>query len=402
MSTARNRHSDVPAVRSQEYRIAVVTGREDLHALRAEWTDLLLDSRDPNVFMSWEWMTAWQQEYRGRGRPHVLLARRAQDGFLVGLAPLYETATRAPLALRSMGFMGTGVGADHLAFILRRDEETSVFGALSAYMLSTQGWDALDFPRMEEETARRLGDAVSRSGRGRLARSSELADLCPYIALPGTWEAYLRTLSSNARKDLGRRSRRLQEQGDVVIQRVQDVGELDSAWEIFFRLHRERRQAVGGRSAFMADRTWAFHRAFMRTAAERGWLRLYLMKVGDQYVAAEYCVHFGGRVSDLQCGFDMRWSRYGVGTLLVAHAIREAIAEGATEYDLLRGGEEYKQQRWAASLRKDVSLLIWRRQPRVAMLIAARRCATKMKAHLRRRLASHHRPDPAADREVPA
>jgi CelD/BcsL family acetyltransferase involved in cellulose biosynthesis len=296
--------------------------------------------------------------------------------------------------------MGAGVGADHLGFVLRRGQEAGAFAALATSLLSTQGWEVLDFPRLGEQTARRLEDTLVRSEGAHLAHSSGVADFCPFIPLPGTWEEFLRTLSSNARKDLGRRSRRLQEQGGVTIQCVRDVGDLDDARDTFIRLHQERRQAVGGRSAFLTGRTWTFHRAFMRTAAEQGWLRLYLMRVGDRHVAAEYCVHFDGRVSDLQCGFDMRWSRYGVGTLLVAHAIREAITEGAREYDLLRGGEEYKQQRWSASLRKDLSLVIWRRQPRVAMLMAARRCASTMRTHLRRRLTNHGKSGPAEDREV--
>lgn len=104
----------------------------------------------------------------------------------------------------------------------------------------------------------------------------------------------------------------------------------------------------------------------------RGWLRLYLLSVDGNCIAVEYCLHIADRVADFQSGFDVRWSRFGVGTLLIAHAIREAIQEGASEFDFLRGGEAYKRRQWAAVDRRDVSLVTWRRNLRVGVTIAVR------------------------------
>jgi len=365
--------------------VSTAPDRDRLLSLRGEWTDLLLDSQQPSAFLSWEWMHTWLQTYAARGRPHVLLARQGPAGRLVGLAPLYEASSRI-LRPRVMNPMGTGVGADHLGFIARRGAGDEVGAALADAVLSLDTWEVLDFPRLDEQTAQRLLSGASARGAGRLVCTSTVADLCPYVPLPPTWDAYLGTLSSNARKDLGRRWRRLRERGQVTIERLVDVSDLDRGWDVLLRLHQDRRQAVGGRSAFTANRVGVFHKTFMRAAAERGWLRLYLMRVDDHYVAAEYCLNVGRRVSDVQTGSDAEWARYGVGTLIVAHAMQEAIAEGAREYDLLRGGEYYKQQRWGASVRQDVSLLVWRRRPRVLMLMAARGWETTVKSFVRQRL----------------
>lgn len=365
--------------------VAVVTELEKVVGLREEWTDLLLDTARPSVFLSWEWMTTWLKEFSPRGtRPRVLLLRRETDGKLVGLAPLCDTSARGPLAVRTMRFMGVGVGADHLAVLVRRGAEAEVRSAVAEWLLSDPRWDVLEFPRLEDETAQWLETTVVAVGRG-LASVSRTADICPYISLPGSWEDFLRTLRSDARKDLGRRWRRLREHGEVVVERVQRTEELAHAWDVLLRLHDERRQVAGDRSAFTTRRSLAFHRVFLEQAAERGWLRLYLMRVGDRYVAAEYCLSLGGRVVDLQTGFDPTWSRFGVSTLLLGHAIQEAIAEGATEFDFLRGGEAYKQQRWAAALRRDKALVVWRRRPRVVAVVAARRWAGVAISGLRRK-----------------
>jgi CelD/BcsL family acetyltransferase involved in cellulose biosynthesis len=286
--------------------------------------------------------------------------------------------------VRTLGFMGTGVGADHLAVLARTGAEGEVRSAVAGWLLADHRWDIADLPRLDEDTARWL-ELATRDEDGRFASVSRTADTCPYITLPPSWDAFLRTLRSDARKDLGRRWRRLREQGEVTIEQVTTLDQLEPAWGVLLRLHNDRRQVAGGRSAFTATRSLAFHRAFLQRAAERGWLRLYLMRVGDRYVAGEYCLSLGGRVVDLQTGFDAAWSRFGVSTLLLGHAIEQAIVEGATEFDFLRGGEAYKQQRWAAALRSDRSLVIWRRRPRVMAVMAARRWVDTAKSEVRRR-----------------
>lgn len=372
--------------RSGTHDTSVISGASDVHALRAEWTELLLDSEHPSPFLSWEWMTTWLQSHGRKGSPHILLVRRRQDQQLVALAPLYYTSSGYPFGLRTISFMGTGVGADHLAFVVRRGVGDAVRLSLATHLFSASDWDILDFARIDERLANDLAEAISRRDQGDLACSHQLADVCPYIPLPGTWEDFLGVIGSDRRKSLARRWRRLGECGEVVIRRAQTMRDLEEAWQILLRLHQDRRQAVGDRSAFLTGRSMVFHREFAKMALERGWLRLYLLQVGNQYVAAEYCLKVGNRVADFQGGFDEKWARYGVGSLLIAHAIREAIAEGAVEFDLLRGGEQYKQQQWAAELREDRSLAVWRRRRRVELLVAARRWVAGAKVRVRRRL----------------
>lgn len=366
-------------------RCAVLTDPEEIFALRDEWTDLLLHSRVPNVFVSWEWITTWMRTLGQRVEPCVVVLRRADDNVLVGLAPLCRSGSRYPLGLRTMGLMGTGVGADHMAFISRADIDKRVYAALAGHLLAMGGWDVLELSRLEETFADQVAELFQRT-RGRFAYASTVADLCPFIPLPKTWQEYSRVMHQRA--ELGRRWRRLQEKSDVVIQRVQYADELDDAWQALLRLHQGRRQAVGGRSAFLAPHARAFHQQFVRAAFNRGWLRLYLLRVGGRCVAAEYCLHVAERVFDFQGGFDMDWARYWVRSILTAHAIRTAIEEGATEYDFSRGAEPYKLQRWGAITRRDISLVAWRRHARVSLTMAVRGWGRTVRNRARRRMAA--------------
>jgi CelD/BcsL family acetyltransferase involved in cellulose biosynthesis len=366
--------------------VSVATDAAAVHALKSEWTELVLRSARPSIFLTWEWMTTWLARQTDGGTPFVLLIRERPGGALIGLAPLYRPRPAAPLALRALRFMGTGVGADHLAFVSHRDHEETVTRTLADQLLAARFWDLLEFPRLEGTFAAGLTRSIDALGGGHVATALVSADRCPFIPLPRTWEAFAAMLGPHRRSELGRQRRRLEKEGAVAITRIATADDFRDAWGALLGLHQTRRDAVAdGHSAFVVEATRAFHEAFARAALARGWLRLYLMRLDGRPIAAEYALSFGGRVTDFQGGFDMTLARFGVGTVLTAYAIQDAIAEAAVEFDFLRGAERYKQERWAAQVREDLSLTAWRRQPRVELTLAARRWGRRLRDAVARR-----------------
>ncbi len=79
--------------------------------------------------------------------------------------------------------------------------------------------------------------------------------------------------------------------------------------------------------------------------------------MAERDVAADYAFAYEGRWWSYLSGYDRAFSRYSVGTQLLAHTIRAAIEEGLAEFDFLRGEEEYKFD-WADRVRLDVNLTI--------------------------------------------
>lgn len=366
-----------------ERSVHLVTRINELWGLKTEWTRLLLDCQRPNIFLSWEWMMTWLRTYNRSDEPYVLLLRRSQDQALEGLAPLLRRPRRSPVGLQTIRFMGTGVGADHLAFLARRGVEAQVYAGLARHLLLHSHWDNAELLRLEENFAAHLIETIRGHRDNGWAFSASLADECPFIHLPQTWEDFQRVVHRKGKRDLARQWRRLQEQGQVHVHRIQTSGDLQEGWRILVRLHKARRQALGGRSSFVALPAQTFHEEFSRVALAQGWLRLYLLRVGEQCVAADYCLRLGNCVTGFQSGFDMSWSRYGVGTLLRGHAIAQAIAEGATEFDFLRGAEPYKIS-WGATSRRNTSLSVWKRRSGVELVLTARRWAAQMKHRFRK------------------
>ena len=363
-----------------EYLVSAVTDWKGFSGLRDEWTDLLLNSQKPNLFLSWEWMSAWAETLQGGSQPYILVARRPQDDMLLGLAPLYRKVGWRNLGLRRIGFMGWRTGAGQLTFLVREGMPT-VADALAEWLLGSPRWGVLEFGGIAEELAARLTEVIARQEA--LTSTMVQEGRSPHIRLPTTWEAYLNTIGGRRRSEISRKSRRLRERGEPVIQRVTTRAELDRAWPLFISLRRMRGAARGGPEAVLARRDELFHERVARLCLERGWLRLDLMWMEGHCVAASYWFNLAGHAVGFMSAFDARWTRYSPGTMLVTHGIREAIQERAAELYIAGHDEPHKYEWGATTVTRDVSLLVWRSHPLVALAMRARRLARTMRRSLR-------------------
>jgi CelD/BcsL family acetyltransferase involved in cellulose biosynthesis len=297
---------------------------EDLDPLREEWGALA--QRSGNVFAAWEWASAWWKHF-GRGRALRVGVCRDADGRVVAIVPLY-VAFRRPV--RVARFLGHGVG-DELGPVSERGD-SRVADALrrSAREL---GWDVLLAERLPGDSG--LSEALP--GRTLNREAS------PVIAIEGkSWDDYLAERSKNFRSQLRRKERALVRDHGLSFRLADDPSRLERDMDALVALH-EARWGEEGSGALSGDRE-AFHREFVVVALERGWLRLWMAELDGRPAAAWYGFRFGGADWYYQLGRDPSWDRASLGLVLLAHTVREAMADGQREYKLLRGAESYKDR----------------------------------------------------------
>ena len=299
----------------------------ELEALVPEWRRLA--ELRGNPFVTPEWFLATVT-----GEAKVVCARRP-DGTLLGLLPLVEDSWRGVRALR---FGGRRLGDRLHPVAAAEDEPVAAAKCLAA--LAERGETRIVLDKCADES----GWLDRARGRGRSAwayRRISTADL-PRIGLAGRdWDAYLGGLSKNLRSRVGRMERKLIREHGMTIRDTREGGELEADFETLFELHDARRDELDGTS--LGSRR---HRMqlldFCRSALANGWLRLRIMECDERAVAA----FLGWRVGDTYCfyqsGFDPDWGRLSVGLVNLALAVRDAFEEGAAEFDLLLGDEEYK------------------------------------------------------------
>ena len=287
-----------------------MTDFAQLAPLKEDWNALAARSR--NLFGTWEWAETWWRHFGGDGE---LRTTRVPSAVL----PLY-VERKGPLRL--LRFLGQGHADEVGPVCAPEDRDAAAAGLRDA--LAAGGYHLF------------LGDGLT-PGWGELlgARVVERTR-SPVVSLDtGSWDDFLATRSSNFRQQLRSAERRLADRGAAF--RLTDRERLDGDLDALFALHRKRWPG----SPWFADAE-AFHRDFAALALERSWLRLWTLEVESRPVAAWLGYRFAGIESYYQAGRDPTLQKERVGFVLLAHSIREALADGMDEYRLLRGDEAFK------------------------------------------------------------
>ncbi len=364
-------------------------------ALREEWDELLAASLADSFFLTWEWLYAWWTHLAGDRRLFLLVAR--QGGRLVAIAPLSLRARRVAgvLPLRSVEFLGADrLSSDYLDVIVRRGWEADAIPALAQYLADAR-------LALELASVRRAGCAAAALSRALTQRRWRMLEtptaVCPFIDLSGhTWESYLGTLESKPRNDFLRLLKNLTKKFSVRLEPASSEPQRREFMVHLVRLHNLRWQNLGGSDALHTADLVAFHDEVSRVTLERGWLRLFVLWLDGQPVASLYGFRYGRTFYFVQTGFDPAYGRHAVGLITVGLTIKSAIAEGAEEYDFLRGDEAYKF-RWAREVRHLATLEVY---PRGAPELLYRR--TQRLTAVAKRIARQTLPRTVIDRVIAA
>jgi CelD/BcsL family acetyltransferase involved in cellulose biosynthesis len=180
-----------------------------------------------------------------------------------------------------------------------------------------------------------------------LADAVDETEPCPVLALPADEDGLADAAGSpRLLANLRYARRRAEKLGSVEIVPADETN-LAELLDALFRLHaaRWRERGEGG----VLDE--AAVRAVLADAAAgflaRGWLRLYALRIGGRTAAVQLGWAARRRAYYYIGGWDPAFAKLSPGALLVEHAVREAVREGAREFDFLRGREAYKYA-WGA------------------------------------------------------
>lgn len=298
-----------------------------LEGANTDWSELA--EQVGNIFGTPEWATTWWRHF-GAGRRLLATECRSREGRLVAVLPLYLWRGRP---LRVVRLVGHHAG-DQLGPVCLARDRPAVAEALAAALVDC---DADIFVGEQMACAEGWG--------GLLSAKTLVREGSPILQLEEPdWEGFLASCSRNLRSQIRTRERKLMRTHDVRYRMTASRSELEADLDTLFALHRLRWQ--GKPTSFMTDES--FHREFAACALERDWLRLWFLEIDSVPRAAWYGFRFGGIESFYQGGRDPSWDPYSTGFLVLIHSIREALADGMSEYRFLRGEEEYKY-RFASS-----------------------------------------------------
>lgn len=302
-------------------------------SLEKTWDEVLLRCNN-SVFSTWEWLSIWWKHFGTGKKLLVLLAK--EDEKIIGIAPLmYSIHKMFGLRIGKIEFVGTPQ-SDYNDFILTSKKEECIRLFIDHLSNLSEKWDCIDLTDIPE-----YSDAMPFLIE--MSKTVTPIHKCPYTPLSKSYDIFLRGLSHNRRYDLQRNLKRLERGFKVDFVDYSGVQSYVEGMNVFLELHQKRWKLKGFPAVSQRYRNFNFDIA--HSFSKRGWLGLFSLRLSGKPVAAFYGFKYKGKFYSYLSGFDPRYSRYSVGNLLVAKAIERSIEEGLTEFDFMRGDEDYKD-RW--------------------------------------------------------
>jgi CelD/BcsL family acetyltransferase involved in cellulose biosynthesis len=295
-----------------------------------QWEGVLSRVEEPLPFVTPAWQRVWLRHFQGDREVRVFTAR---DGDRVtAVAPLLIDGAKAT-------FVGHHSICDYMDAAAAPGCERDLWRAILE-RLAADGISEFDL-RGLLETSPTL-DAVEHAApaAGYTVQREDEA-ISPICELPASWDEYLNRLSKKDRHEMRRKMRRLDTAGgDVQFRVITEASEADALLDRLFHLmrisnhHKEEFLDRPGMMAFFRDMT--------AVMANAGMLRLYVLTFDGEAVAMVLNFDIGGRLYMYNSGYEPQYSHYAVGLMSKALLLQDAIENGRTAVDFMRGDESYK------------------------------------------------------------
>lgn len=367
--------------------VEVAQGAGALEALRAEWQALYRAAQAP-PFLSWEWMSAWQQSLNRQRTPYLLCAWQA--GVLIALLALAVEELPVLGALkqiRRFSLLGDGFGgADYLDLLAKPETAQRAATAIFDHLAQTPEFDLLELDGLAA-TSPSLDWLATWFGTAQGFRYGATPRfVCPQIELAGDWSSLLKR--SRRADNFKRRLRQIRNYSGFAYRSVTAPAEAGAAFERFLALHEPRWVTQGGSDFTGHEALRAFHRDLVQRLAEAGWLRFDELWIEGACRASIYGIDDGRRYCFYNSGYDPAWKHASPGLVLLGLSIEAALARGVKLYDFLRGDEGYKFD-WANTTCETVSLQVARRRWPVTAFLLTQQAQASLRARVKTLLPAH-------------
>jgi CelD/BcsL family acetyltransferase involved in cellulose biosynthesis len=337
--------------------VRAVVSLGEMVQLRSRWDELLADASADTVFLTWEWLYSWAEQYvSGERRLYVLLVEWGRD--LIGIAPwCVKSVRKAGIPTSQIEFLGSPEAAsDYLDVIARRGCEQAVAEAIFEFLhlSSAPRWHTL-FLRDIPANSLFLGSLLETASAARLHLEVRTGAYSPIVRLPSSVDTFRAGLSANRRQRHARMWRQISKLEMARHASTAPGERVDMAHLAACYAHYRRRWPN------TPAEHWSFLTAALRRLDEKAWNQLDVLLVDQAVVAGLLHFRYRGALSMYLMAVDREYSpRLSLGHALVGRAIEAAIQAGFETYDFLRGTEDYKAS-WANDGRRALRVTVYRR-----------------------------------------
>ncbi|MFW9880311.1 MAG: GNAT family N-acetyltransferase [Candidatus Thorarchaeota archaeon] len=318
-------------------KIKLLSSFKSIENISEEWRDLLGKSRSNSIFLTWEWLYTWAEQFIKKGRELFIIAVYHNEK-LIGLAPWYINSFRfGPFNLRRIESLGTPeTASDYLDVIVEKGKEKMAASKIYESLMGELSfkWDCFHFRNSPSHSFFFLNFIQEFENDGKYIGVNKGA-YCPILELCNTKEEFMASLSANRRQQLRRHYKVLSNGGRVHHKKYTDEGAIDVI-NRFSKLYHKRWGSQGGD-------LFQFLEKFTHRTRGKNWVQIDLLQIDNNDIAGIFHLFYQRTANYYLMAVDKNFNpRISIGNILLSKCIQDAIENKLSKYDFLRGTEHHK------------------------------------------------------------
>jgi CelD/BcsL family acetyltransferase involved in cellulose biosynthesis len=305
--------------------LQLVRSVDELAALEPEWLELW--RRDPRAtpFQSPMWLIPWARRFTSG---ELACAAVRNDERLVSLLPAF-TWHNPKLEQRELVLLGTGV-SDYTDGLFDPACAGQALRVALDGLANQADWELLNFEELRAD-----------SPLASLPLERKCQSVCPVLALPAHGTTLRSVVPASLWRNLRMYRHRAERTGRLEFEAATRAT-LEECLDQLFALHAARWREKNVPSLLRDAKVRAFDAEAARRMLTADVLRLFRVRCAGRTIAVLYGFSSHGRFFSYLTGFDPNFASLSPGTLILGHALEEAMRERCTMFDFLRGPERYK------------------------------------------------------------
>ena len=304
-----------------------------------EWNALVEESVADTPFSRHEYLNEWWKTLGGGEweQAELILVSATEDNRLVGIAPLFIAEHDGQQALMLVGSIEI---SDYLDLIVREADLARFLSGLLDFLGSSEAgsWSVIDWYNLPDSSPTLAALKAESERRGWNCRQ-EVYRPTPRIFFNGSFDEYLVRIDKKQRHEIRRKMRRAAEsEKNVRFHVIDQSADIESEVNAFFDLMVQD----PNKEKFLHPEMRAQISVTIHNAFKRGYLWLAFLEVDGAKAAASLNFDYKNKLWGYNSGVGREHMELSPGWVLLAHVIQWCTEHGRSEFDFMRGDEEYK------------------------------------------------------------
>jgi CelD/BcsL family acetyltransferase involved in cellulose biosynthesis len=302
------------------------------------WNTLVEKSIADTPFSRYEYLSEWWKTLGGGEwkNAKLVLVSASENDQLIGIAPLFIDEYNGQQALLLIGSIEI---SDYLDLIVPESDLPRFLSGLIDFLASSSedNWSAIDWYNLPDSSPTLAALKTESEKRG-WEHHEEVYRPTPRIALNGSFDDYLMNIDKKQRHELRRKMRRAAESGRVRFYVVDRDADIEPEMEAFFHLMVQD----PGKAEFLHEVMREQMSHTIRAAHAGGYLWLAFLEVDGVKAAATLCFDYKNKLWGYNSGVSFDFKELSPGWVIMGYDIQWCCENGRSEFDFMRGDEEYK------------------------------------------------------------